>query len=229
MDTFWQDLRHGIRLAASRPGFTAVAVITLALGIGPNTAIFSVVNSLLLTPPPFEDPDRIVTTAQVPAGQQRSGPRPAMPSTDDIQDWRAGTRTLERIALYAPDSLTLTGYGDPMRLSGSRVSPALFPLLGVKPIVGRVFEDNQEKPGAAPVVLVSHRLWEQKLGADGAIVGKQIVLDGSPREVIGVMPAGFAFPSRETEYWTPFALAPPDRNPNERRIAVVPFLARLRP
>ncbi|MFB3854437.1 MAG: ABC transporter permease [Vicinamibacterales bacterium] len=229
MDTFWQDLRHGIRLAASRPGFTAVAAITLALGIGPNTAIFSVVNSLLLTPPPFDEPGRIVTTAQVQAGQQRSGPRPAMPSTDDIQDWRAETRTLERIALYAPDSLTLTGYGDAMRLSGSRVSPALFPLLRVKPMVGRTFEDDEEKPGSAPVVLVSHRLWEQKLGADPAIVGKHIVLDGSPREVIGIMPADFAFPSRDAEYWVPFVLAPPERNPNERRIAVVPFIARLRP
>jgi putative ABC transport system permease protein len=227
MGTFWQDLRFGLRLAASRPGFTAVAVIALALGIGPNAAIFSIVNSLLLTPPPYDDPATIVT-----ASQQMTpgpvGPRLTLPSTDDFQDWRRETRTLEHIALYAPDSLTLTGFDDPVRLNGARVSPAMFPLLKVSPMVGRTFTEQEEHPNAAPVVLLSYRLWDRKLGRDPAIVGKPIVLDGVGRQVIGVMPEGFDFPTRETEYWAPFAITPPERNPNERRVMLVPFIARLK-
>ena len=137
MGTFWPDLRFGLRLAASRPLFTVVAVIALALGIGPNTAIFSIVNSLLLTPPPYDDPDTIVTASQktTPAFD---GPRLTLPSTDDFQDWRRETRNLQQIALYASDSLTLTGFDDPIRLSGARVSPAMFPLLSwtISPLGG---------------------------------------------------------------------------------------------
>jgi len=228
MGTLWQDLRFGLRLAASRPPFTVVAVIALALGIGPNTAIFSIVNSLLLTPPPYDDPDTIVTASQktTPAFD---GPRLTLPSTDDFQDWRRETRNLQQIALYASDSLTLTGFDDPMRLNGARVSPALFPLLRVKPIAGRTFTEREEQPDAAPVVILSHRLWDRKLGRDPAIIGKPIVLDGVGRQVVGIMPQGFDFPTRETEYWTPFTLAPPERNPNERRVMLVPFIARLKP
>jgi predicted permease len=228
MSTFWQDLRHGVRLAATRPGFTAVAVVTLALGIGPNTAVFSVVNSLVLSPPPYPDPDRIVSTPQIARGRADRA-RLSLPSTDDFQDWRRETRTLAYVALYAPDSLTLTGFGDPVRLNGARVSPALFPLLGVGPMVGRTFIDSEEQPAAAPVVLLSHTLWDQKLGRDPAIVGKPLVLDGVGRQVVGIMPARFEFPAREIEYWVPYPLAPPERGPNERRVAIVPFLARLKP
>jgi putative ABC transport system permease protein len=227
MGTLWQDLRFGLRLAASRPGFTAVAVVALALGIGPNTAIFSIVNSLLLTPPPYDDPATIVTASQKTTPGP-VGPRLALPSTDDFQDWRRETRTLERIALYASDSLTLTGFDDPVRLNGARVSPAMFPLLRVSPMVGRTFTGQEEQPDAAPVVLLSYGLWDRKLGRDPAIVGKPIVLDGVGRQVIGIMPEGFDFPTRETEYWTPFAITPPERNPNERRVMVAPFIARLK-
>jgi len=228
MSTVWHDLRHGARLAIARPGFTAIAVIALALGIGPNTAIFSVVNSLLLQPPPYEQPDRIVSTPQLAQRLADRG-RMSLPSTDDFQDWRRETRTLAQLALYAPDSLTLTGFGDPYRLDGARVSPALFPLLGIRPILGRTFSDAEEQPDSAPVVVISHALWDRRLGRDPAIVGKPIVLDGVGRQVVGIMPSTFAFPTRETEYWVPLPLAPPDRNPNERRVAIVPFLARLKP
>jgi predicted permease len=228
MGTFWKDLRFGLRLAASRPGFTAVAVIALALGIGPNTAIFSIVNSLLLTPPPYDDPDTIVTASQKTT-PTFDGPRLTLPSTDDFQDWRRETRTLQQIALYASDSLTLTGFEDPIRLDGARVSPAMFPLLRVKPIVGRMFTEQEEQLDAAPVVILSYRLWDRKLGRDSAIIGKPIVLDGIGRQVIGIMPEGFEFPTKETEYWTPLTLTPPERNPNERRVMMVPFIARLKP
>src|SRR5512139_1951762 len=153
MGTFWQDLRLGLRLAASRPLFTAVAVIALALGIGPNTAIFSIVNSLLLTPPPYDDSDTIVTASRK-AAPALDGPRLTIPTTDDFQDWRRETRTLQQIALYMPDSLTLTGFDDPVRLNGARVSATMFPLLRVKPIVGRMFTEQEEQPDAAPVVIL---------------------------------------------------------------------------
>ncbi len=227
MTGLWQDFRYGIRLAAKRPGLTAVAVITLALGIGPNTAIFSVVNSLVLLPPPYPEPDRIVSTPEMTQG--RDDLRLSLPSTDDFQDWRHETRTLASLALYGRDSLTLTGVGDPFRLTGARVSPALFALLGAKPIAGRTFNNAEEQPGAAPVVIISYTLWDQKLGRDPAVVGRPIVLDGLGRQVIGIMPATFAFPSQETQYWVPFLLAPPQRAGNERRVAIVPFLARLKP
>jgi len=228
MGTFWQDLRYGLRLAASRPLFTAVAVVALALGIGPNTAIFSVVNSLLLTPPPYDDPDSIVTASQK-ATPSLEGPRLTLPSTEDFEDWRRETRSLQQIALYASDSLALTGFGDPVRLSGARVSPAIFPLLRVRPMVGRTFTEQEEQPDAAPVVILSYRLWDGRLGRDPAIIGRPIVLDGVGRQVIGIMPQGFEFPSKETEYWTPFTLRPPERSPNKRRVMVVPFIARLKP
>ena len=227
MESFWHDLRFGVKLAVARPGFTAVTVLTLALGIGPNTAVFSVVHTVLLTPPPYADPASILTT---PAPQQ---PRPGSPqvaalSTDDVQDWRQQSRTVQLIALYMPDTLTLTGRGDPERLSGARVSPALFPLLGVEPLRGRPFTDAEENPAAAPVVLLSYTTWERRFGSDPSIVGKPIELDAVGRQVVGIMPPSFEFPNREVEYWAPLALTPPQRSGNERRVAVVPIVVRLK-
>ena len=228
MSSLLQDLRRGTRLAASRPGFTAIAVIALALGIGPNTAIFSVVNSLLLQPPPYPDADRIVATPQVTQGQANAA-RPSLPSSDDFQDWRRETRTMSSMAVYAPDSSTLTGFGDPVRLDGARVSPAIFSVLGVNPMHGRTFTESDEAPGAAPAVIVSEKLWDQRLGRDPSIVGKPIALDGGGRQVIGVMPATFGFPTRETECWAPYPLTPPERTANRRRVAIAPVVARLKP
>jgi len=228
MSSLLQDLRRGTRLAASRPGCTAIAVIALALGIGPNTAIFSVVNSLLLQPPPYPDADRIVATPQVTQGQANAA-RPSLPSSDDFQDWRRETRTMSSMAVYAPDSSTLTGFGDPVRLDGARVSPAIFSVLGVNPMHGRTFTESDEAPGAAPAVIVSEKLWDQRLGRDPSIVGKPIALDGGGRQVIGVMPATFGFPTRETECWAPYPLTPPERTANRRRVAIAPVVARLKP
>jgi putative ABC transport system permease protein len=123
METFWQDVRHGARMLARNPGFTAVALLTLALGIGPNTAVFSVVHAVLLSPPPYADPESIVSITQTIVTP--AGPRdvPAI-STDTFQDWRESTDTLEQMAFYAPHTLTLTGNEEPVRLTGARVSPS---------------------------------------------------------------------------------------------------------
>jgi predicted permease len=226
MDKLWQDLRYGARMLARKPGFTAVIVIALALGIGPNTAIFSIINTVLLTPLPYEDPATLVTT-QAPRGPS-TAQRNMLVSTEDFQDWRSITRAFERMALYAPETATLTGGEEPVRLNGSRVSPALFPLLRVQPAAGRIFSEDEEKPGAAPSVILSYVAWERRFGTDRSIVGRPIRLDGNDVTVIGIMPTGFAFPNRETEYWVPFTLAPPERSVNERRVMVVPFIARLK-
>ena len=228
MDRLWQDLRHGARMLAHNPGFTAVAVLALALGIGPNTAIFSVVNAVLLTPPPYEDPSTLVTSMSMRPGAG-GVERFTSLSTDDFQDWRSATRTLDRMALYTADTMTLTGGEEPVRLNGSRVSPSLFPLLRVQPMAGRVFTEAEERPGGARSVILSHSMWEKRFGSDRGIIGRPIMLDSNDWTVVGIMPAGFTFPNNDTEYWTPLTLTPPQRSANQRMVMVVPFIARLKP
>ena len=155
MDTLWQDIRQAARLLSRKPGFTAVVVLALALGIGPNTAIFSAIHALLLTPPPYQDPDSIVMISQ---NRDATGAMQRMSSvsTDDFQTWRRSTKTLEQMAVYIGDTLTLTGSGDPVRLTGSRVSPALFPLLRARPLLGRTLQPDDEKAGNDRAVLLSY-------------------------------------------------------------------------
>ncbi|MBM3790757.1 MAG: hypothetical protein FJW35_10485, partial [Acidobacteria bacterium] len=138
MSSLWQDLRHGVRMMIHNPAVTVIAVIALALGIGPNTAIFSVVNALLLTPPSFPDPDSIVSVRSAPSGPP-GAPRSARVSTDDFQDWRDSTQTLEHMALLEPNAVTLAGLEEPVQLRGWRATPELFSVLGVPPLAGRVF------------------------------------------------------------------------------------------
>ena len=229
MERLWQDLRQGARILAHNPGFTAIAVVALALGIGPNTAIFSVVNAVLLTPPPYEAPDTLVTSMMMMRPGTAGAERYTSLSTDDFQDWRSSTRTLDRMALYSGDTLTLTGGEEPVRLNGSRVSPALFLLLHVQPMIGRAFTEAEEKPSGPRSVILSHSLWEKRFGSDRSIIGRPIMLDSNGWTVVGIMPPSFAFPNSETEYWTPLTLAPTQRSANQRLVMVVPFIARLRP
>ena len=229
MGAIWQDIRQGARMLVRNPWFTAIVVLVLALGIGPNTAIFSVVNTLLLTPPPYPDPDSIVRIVQMRPGLDVGPQRVASISTDEFQEWRASTQLLEHMAVYAPNTITLMGQEEPVRLNGASVSPALFPLLRVQPFLGSVFAPDHEKSGNDRVVLLSRSCWEKRFGADRALVGKTIKLEDNDYMVLGVMPAGFDFPARGTEYWIPLTLNPPQRGGNERRIQVMPSLARLKP
>jgi len=226
MEILLQDIRQGLRMLVRNKGFTAVAVIALALGIGPNTAIFSVVNELLLTPPPYEDPDTILRIRQT--RRTPEGPREAAAiSTDDFQDWRDMTRTLEHMAVYMGHTITLTGYEEPVRLNGASVSPALFPLLRVQPFMGEVFEAAHEKPGNDRVVLLSYSTWANRFGQDRSMVGKILKLDDNDYTVMGIMPRDFEFPNQESEYWVPLALTPPQRGGNQRRIMMIPGIVRL--
>jgi putative ABC transport system permease protein len=196
MQTLWQDLRYGARMLLKKPGFTLIAVLTLALGIGANTAIFSVVHTLLLRPLPFPESDRLV----VLAGKGKESLLGGTVSYPDYEDWRARARSFEDMACFLNTGLNLTGVDPPVAASSRRVSWNFFPMLGVKPQLGRLFTDQDDRPGATPAALISHGLWAEKFGGDSSVIGKTIRLNGAPFEVIGVLPPGFEFLRRDDIY-----------------------------
>jgi putative ABC transport system permease protein len=198
----WQDLRYGLRMLAKNPGFTIVAVIALALGIGTNSAIFSVVNTVLLRPLPYKNPERL---AMVWEENSKQGFPHDTPSPANFADWRDQNHVFESMAAIADISFNLTGAGDPERIDGQRVSASLFSLLGVEPQLGRAFRAEENRPGANHVVIIGHGLWQRRFGADPGIIGKPINLNGESFTVVGVMPRTFQFPARTDQLWVPIA------------------------
>ncbi len=203
MGTLWQDLRYGVRMLAKKPGFTAIAVLTLALGTGANTAIFSVVNTVLLRPLPFEHPEQLVT----PWGNRDKGEQQRVVSYPDFVDWRDQTRTLEQVAAYNLVATHLRGEGEPELLSGAAVSADLFPLLGVRLALGRAFTRDEDQPGSAPVIILGYGVWQRRFGSDPNIIGKEVILGNRGATVLGVLPAGFRFPvqATKTDFLQPLA------------------------
>jgi len=200
----WQDVRYGLRMLAKSPGFTAVVVLTLALGIGANTAIFSVVSAVLLQPLPFPQPDRLVALQRI---DMRTGEQVRSQSYPDFADLRAQNKSLEAAAAYDESSATMTGMGSPIHLSMGIFSADMFNVLRVPPILGREFTAEEDKPGTHVAVL-SYRLWKTRFGGDPKVMDKKIVLDGTPYTVAGVMPAEFQFPldSQPMDLWTTIAV-----------------------
>jgi putative ABC transport system permease protein len=188
MGTMIQDLKYGLRMLGKNPAFTAVAVITLALGIGANTAIFSVVNGVLLNPLPYWQPDRLVAlysrTAEFPQSSI---------SYPNFLDWVRDNRSFSALAAYRADDFNLTGMGEPERLPAEMVSASFFALLGVKPALGRTFLPNEDQVGAAPVVLISGGFWKRKFGSSPDAVGKVLTLNGTSYTVVGAIPANFYY------------------------------------
>ncbi|HXQ74252.1 MAG TPA: ABC transporter permease, partial [Pyrinomonadaceae bacterium] len=207
METLLKDIRYGVRGLWKRPGFTAVAVLTLALGIGANTAIFSVVNAVLLRPLQFRDPDRLVMIWEDAtfAGFPRNTPAPA-----NYVDWKTQTQSFEDIAASAESTFNLTGDGDPERVAAYSVTANFFPLLGVAPALGRVFAAEDDRPGAQKVAVLSHALWQTRYGGDRQIINRDIQLDGEKYTVVGVMPQGFQFFESDVRLWVPIALTGED-------------------
>lgn len=196
LEDVWQDLRYGARMLRKQPGFTLIAVLTLSLGIGMNTAIFSVVHAVLLRPLPFPEPERLVVLATTGVGANyREGV--AYP---DYADWRTRAQSLEDTAGFLNTGFTLTGVEPPVAVLGRRVNWNLFPMLGVKPQLGRLFAAMDDQPNAMPTALISHGLWQEKFGGDPAVIGKTIRLDGNPFDVIGVLPPGFELLRRDDIY-----------------------------
>jgi putative ABC transport system permease protein len=200
METLLRDIRYGLRGLLKRPGFTIIAFIALALGIGANTAIFSLVNAVLLRPLPFAEPDRLVWVY----GNIRNGGNRASVSPLDFLDYRTQNTTFEEFAasISVPVPLNLTGSGEPERLTAAAVTGNYFQALGVKPALGRTFLLENEKPGNDQVAVLSYPLWQKRFGGDPAILGKTITLDGKSCAVLGVMPQDFSFP-QSAELWVP--------------------------
>src|SRR4026209_1899899 len=204
-----QELRHAFRMLAKQPAFTAIVITTFALGIGANTAIFSVVNGVLLRPLPFKDSQNLVAFRLYDV-RQGPGIPPDWHSVSypDFRDWRAQNDKLDRIAVYNNQSLTLTNGGQALHIVGEAVSADLFPLLEVHPMLGRNLVASEDKPGNH-VAILSYALWQRQFGSDPSIVGKSITLDGRQYAVVGIMPAGFNFPllrdNTAAELWTTVA------------------------
>ncbi|MBO0726597.1 MAG: ABC transporter permease [Blastocatellia bacterium] len=205
MESFWQDLRFGFRQLLAKPGFTAIATLSLALGIGANTAIFSLVDAVLLRPLPFQDPDRLVMVWEDAAkiGFPRNTPAPA-----NYADWKAQNQVFEDMAALDGRNYNLTDEGEPEKVEAQAVTANFFSLLGVKPELGRVFTQEEDKPDGNKVALVSYGLWQRRFGGDPALVGKEILLDGQKHTVIGVTPPGFQFLAKDTSLWVPIAFSP---------------------
>jgi predicted permease len=200
LDTVRQDVRFGVRTLMRRPGFAAVAVLTLGVGMGATTAIFSLIDSVLLKPLPFYEPDRLTMVWEV-------RPRFNQPRIEvaplNYLDWQEQVQAFESLAAYVNGFVNLTGAGTPERLVKAQVTPNLFPMLGVDPLVGRWFVTPEGTPGQTAVAILSYGLWQRRFGADRGIVGRTIQLDGQPHLVVGVMPRGFQFPREGIQVWTP--------------------------
>jgi len=223
LEAFVQDLRYGARRLAAAPAFALTAIVTLALGIGANTAIFSVAGGILLRPLPYPDADRL---AMVWMDNSRINVREDWHSYPNYIDYNTRNATFDGMAAFNRRFMTLTGSGEPERLLGAHSSASLFDVLGVRPLLGRTYSREEDKAGAMVVVL-SHRLWQQRFAADPGILGHTIVLNGASREVIGVMPQGFGFPSVDTQLWVP---SPASKELRESRTSIwVQVIGRLKP
>ena len=216
-----QDVRYALRMLRKNPGFTAIVVITLALGIGVNTAIFSLVDGILLRPLPYEQPDRLVRLVQ---SQRQIGLDTWNLSQATFTSLRDNNHSLEAVAAYSGSGANLTGDGDPERVSLGTVSADFFKVLGLPPILGRGFRAGEDTPGNNAVCVISFGFWQRRFAGDPNIIGRSLNLSSAPIEVVGVMPAGFSFPRPETEIWIPLAL-----NPTRTAPYFLKAIARLAP
>jgi putative ABC transport system permease protein len=205
MHTLLQDFRYGCRLLFRSPGFTLVAVLALALGIGANTAIFSLVDAVLLRPLAFRDSARLAMVWEEASfiGFPRNTPAVA-----NYVDWKKRNHVFEDMAAIDYRTFNLTGEGEPDQITACGVASNLFPMLGVQPMLGRSFTPADDTPQANSVVLIAHGLWKRRFGGDPALVGKTIPLNGARYTVVGIMPAGFQFPERRVELWVPIQFTP---------------------
>jgi predicted permease len=233
MEALLQDIRYGWRMLARNPAFTAIAALTLAIGIGASTAVFSVVDTVLLRPLPYREPEKLVLVSETLPGM----------STDEIgvsageyQDYRDRNRSFSQVAAYESAGFNLTGAGQPLRVNAAALSASAFPLLGVSPELGRGFTTEDDRYGSSSVVVLSHALWEHQYSRDPNILGRTVKLDEKPFTVIGVMPASFRFPfdgaplSEMADLWVPIAFEPDLLSPENRtREFGVGLIGRLKP
>lgn len=230
MESLWKNLLYSVRMLLKRPSLTIVAIIAIGLGIGANTAIFSVVNSVLLRPLPFDQPEQLVMISTETRNQALDG-RGAF-SVPDFLDVQARATTLEHVATVQGSGTVVTEGGEPERIFGAVVSADYFPLFQVKPILGRVFTRDEDKPGGPAVIVLSHSLWQRRFGSDPNIIGREVTLGGKST-VIGVLPAGFEFPisDRNQDYWEPIMSAAflTQQSREERADRFLQVIGRMKP
>jgi putative ABC transport system permease protein len=223
MASLWNDLRYGLRLLRHAPGFTAVAVGALALGIGANTAIFSTVDAVLLRPLPYADPDRVVMVWE--DNSASNFPR-GTPAPGNYTEWKRRNHVFADMAATKGASANLTADGPPEQVVGRAVTPNFFDVLGVKPMAGRMFTADEDRTGAQ-VAVISHALWQRRYAGDPSAVNREILINGEKYSVIGIMPRDFAFRDRERDFWIPIHFSPADLvNHGSHYLNVV---ARLKP
>jgi len=227
MNGLVQDVRYAMRQLRKSPGFAAVAVMTLALGIGANTAIFSVVNGVLLRPLPFQDADRVVQIWHVPPQASFPGIPKFVVSPANFLDWQSQNHVFERMAIYGYRDFTLTGGDKAEEVGASPVSAGFFETLGVKPLLGRGLAPDEDRPGRSHVVVLSYRFWQEHFGGSRGIVGQNLALDGANYLISGVMPPSFRFPGDYAQMWTPMAWS--DQERAVRGDHTYSVIARLKP
>jgi predicted permease len=233
MKTLIENVRYGIRVLRKSPGFATVSILTLALGIGACTALFSVIDTVLLRALPYHSPEQLVTVTETLPGM---GTDEIGVAAGEYQDYRSQNRSFSEVAAYESDGFNLTGMGQPLRINAAKMSASAFPLLGVSPVLGRTFTEDEDRIGSNKVVVLSYGLWRRSYSADPNILGKTLKLDEQPYTVIGVMPDSFRFPfdgaplSEMADLWVPIAFNPsrlaPENRTNEFGVG---FIGRLRP
>ena len=228
MEPFFQDFRHALRLMFRHPGFTAAALITLALGIGANTAIFSIVYGVLFRPLPYKDADRLIRVGEEHPGGN-AAVRGALLSNRTFHGWRESPQAIDSLAAFNRSAYTLTGAGEPTRVAGAEVSPALFEMLGAAPAAGRLLTEDDAVEGQAGTVVLSHGFWRERFGGDPSAIGRTLLLDGRTLTIVGVAPPFFYFPDRDVRVWLPYRVPRVPTDPNQQQIDIFGAVARLRP
>jgi putative ABC transport system permease protein len=225
METLLQDVRYALRTLAKSPGFTVVAVLALALGIGANSAVFSVVNGVLLQPPPFAEPERLV---HVTGNFHSANLKDISVSVPEYRDYKTLPRAFASVAAYDINDVTLTGGDAPERLSVTSATASLFPTLGVSPLLGRAFTEEEETPGRERVLVLTDKAWRTRFAKDEGVLGRTLQLDGNTYTVVGVLPPGVEYPAG-TDVYAPFAPTPEQTVEQRRGSRYLDVLARLKP
>jgi len=222
LDALRQDLRYTLRSLHRAPGFAATVILVSALGIGANTAVFTATDRVFLRPLPFAEPNRLVRIWESPPGYSRMEVSPP-----NYHDWLTMATSFDGMAAYARSSANLVGQGDPVRIQGAEVSPVLLSMLGVQPLLGRLFSPDIDVESAARTVILAYSLWQRDFGADPNALGRTVTLDDQSYVVVGVMPREFLFPDRNSDYWTTLQISP--GNAQDRNNNYLEVLARLKP
>src|SRR5712692_8692613 len=208
LEIFWRDARYGARMLRRNPSFAAVVVLTLALGIGANTAIFSVVDSVLLKPLPYPSPERLVWL-----GESHAKAEGISVTWGNFRAWQKYNRSFEDMAAFQMDHFTLTGRQEPLFTRAGEVTSDFFGLVGTKPVLGRVFTDEEDRAGAPRTVVLDHSFWLSKLGGETSVLGTTLALNGQPYRVVGVLPPGLQVFSRPPDFYMPLGLFKKDSAP----------------